>query len=104
MKQGLMRHVVLFKFTEETKEGVVKGLVEDFQQLEQKISEVISIESGMNESPEGLNKGMTHCFIVTFRTDSDRDMYLVHPEHLLFVDQLKPYLEDVCVVDFWAKS
>jgi hypothetical protein len=59
-------------------------------------------EWGKNTSPENLNQGLTHCFLVTFSSDKDRDTYLVHPDHKAFVEVLKPHLDKVTVLDYWA--
>jgi hypothetical protein len=63
------------------------------------------LEWGRNSSPEGLNDGFTHCFIVSFAGSEGRDAYLPHPDHLAFCRRwLDPSLEKVCVVDFAANS
>jgi hypothetical protein len=51
-----------------------------------------------------LDKGFTHGYILTFRSEKDRDAYLVHPEHQAFVDIVKPVVADVFVIDFWGKT
>jgi hypothetical protein len=58
---------------------------------------------GINVSPEGLDKGFTHCFILTFKSEKDRDAYLVHPDHKAFGGLVGPVLDDVFVIDFWAR-
>ncbi len=58
------------------------------------------LEWGTNNSPEGLNQGFTHCFLVTFESKDDRDAYLPHPAHQEFVTLLRPYLKEALVVDF----
>ena len=60
-------------------------------------------EWGLNNSPEGLNKGLTHCFFVTFDTEEGRAAYLPHPAHKAFVSLLGAHLEDVLVLDYWTK-
>jgi len=50
-----------------------------------------------------LNKGLTHCFFVTFHSEEDRAIYLPHPDHKAFVVVLSPHLDDVTVVDYWTK-
>ncbi len=60
-------------------------------------------EWGLNNSPEGLEKGFTHCFFLTFKSEADRAIYLPHPDHKAFGSVLKPYLEDVLVIDYWTK-
>ena len=100
----LLRHVVLFTFKAEATPEQVDGIVQAFGELPSQISQIHSYEWGTNNSPEGLNKGHTHCFLVTFKTAADRDAYLPHAAHQAFVAKLKPLLEDVTVVDYWAKD
>ena len=97
---GPIRHVVHFKFKKEATADQVKKVTDEFAALKQKIDAVDSLESGTNSSPEGLNKGFTHCWIVSFKTAKDRDAYLVHPAHKAFVEILKPVLDEAMVVDF----
>lgn len=99
----LLRHVVLFKFKEEATEQQINDIVKAFGELPSKIDEIHSYEWGKNNSPEGLSKGFEHCFFVTFKSEEDRDAYLPHPAHQAFVKELKPILDDVTVVDYWAQ-
>lgn len=101
-EEKLLRHIVLFTFNDDATKAQVKEIVEAFGQLPQKIKEIHAYEWGTNNSPEGLNKTHTHCFLVTFKTEEDRDAYLPHPAHKEFVAKLKPILKDVTVVDYWA--
>jgi len=97
-----LRHVVLFKFKETASPEDVKSVEEAFAALENKIPQVRAYEWGINNNPEGLHKGFTHCFLVTFNSEEDREVYLPHPAHQAFVALLTPYLEDVLVVDYWT--
>lgn len=99
----LLRHVVMFKFKEDATPSQVDEIVKAFGELPTKIKEIHSYEWGTNNSPEGLNKGLTHCFLVTFKTEMDREAYLPHAEHQAFVAKLKPILDDVAVIDYWAQ-
>jgi len=102
-KQERLRHVVLFTFKPEATTTQINDLIEAFKLLPSKISEIQEFEWGTDNSPEGLSKGHTHCFLVTFASEKDRDAYLPHPVHQEFVSKLKPLLADVTVVDYWAK-
>jgi hypothetical protein len=97
---GPIRHVVHFKFKAEATPAQIESVVKAFAGLKSKISAVESIEWGTNVSPEGLNKGFTHCWIVSFKNAADRDTYLKHADHTAFVGILKPIMEDALVVDF----
>ena len=97
---GPIRHVVHFKFKKEATPEQVEKITEEFAALKKKIAEVDSLEWGTNSSPEGMDKGFTHCWIVSFKTAKDRDAYLVHPAHKAFVEILLPILDEAIVVDF----
>ena len=99
------RHVVLFKFREHTNEKTLQSIENAFGELAAKLPFVTGFEWGRNSSPEKLDRGFTHCFIVSFREEADRDAYLPHPDHQAFCRQyLDPNLEEVCVVDFRARE
>ena len=102
--QGKLHHVVCFKFKSSATPQDIQNVEEAFKQLKHKILQVVSLEWGTNVSPEQRNKGFTHCFLLSFNTDKDRDAYLEHPEHKAFGKIVGPVLEDVLVIDFWAKD
>lgn len=96
-----LRHVVIFKFKATSTPADIQKIENAFSKLPSQIKEIEAYEWGLNNSPEGLNKGFTHCFLVTFNNEEDRDIYLPHPAHKAFVDILSPHLEDVMVIDYW---
>jgi hypothetical protein len=98
-----LRHVVLLKFKEASSAADVQNVEAAFEALPSEIKEIKDFEWGLNNSPEGLNKGFTHCFFVTFASEEDRSIYLPHPAHQAFVSVLSPHLEDVLVFDYWTK-
>lgn len=98
-----LRHVVLFKFKDTSTEQQVQTVVDAFAALPQQIDVIKEFEYGNNNSPEGLNDGLTHCFLVTFDSEKGRDIYLPHPAHKAFVETLRPHLDRVLVVDYWAQ-
>lgn len=102
-KKGELFHVVSLKFKPgATPEQI--GLVEQsFASLKEKIPGIKSLKWGTNVSPEKHDKGFTHCFVLSFATDKDRDAYLVHDDHKAFGKVLGPVMDDVFVIDFWAK-
>jgi hypothetical protein len=96
----MIRHIVLLKFTEEATVERRDRLCAAFAGLAEQIPQVRSLEWGLNVSPEGLDKGFTHCFALAFEDEAARDAYLPHPAHLAFVGDLKPWLADVLVIDY----
>ena len=97
-----LRHVVLFKFKDSSSKADVQKLVDEFRGLSKKIPFIADFEYGVNNSPEGLNEGLTHCFLVTFKNEKDRDAYIPHAAHKAFVEVLMPHLEKAVVVDYVA--
>ena len=101
--EGDYRHVVFFKFNDGASAEQVAGIEQAFVELAGKVETVTGFEWGTNVSPENLNDGFTHCFLVTFKDKAGLDVYLPHPEHEAFVSKLKPLLDKVCVLDYVAK-
>lgn len=100
--EKMLRHVVMFQFKESSSEKDVQSVVDAFRALPDKIPEIRDFEYGTNNSPEGLNQGLTHCFLLTFHSEKDREVYLPHPAHKEFGKVLRPHLEKVTVIDYWA--
>ncbi len=100
----LLRHVVLFKFKDGSSVSQIKSVENAFRSLPAKIKEIKSLEWGTNNSPENINQGFTHCFFVSFKSEKDREAYLPHPAHKAFGEVLKPYLDKVLVIDYWAEK
>jgi Stress responsive A/B Barrel Domain len=102
-QQALLRHVVMFGWKDGTDTTDINKIVAAIKELPSKISAIKSFEWGTNNSPEGINNGLTHCFLLTFSSEADRDAYLVHPAHKAFVSLLKPAPDKITVLDYWAK-
>ena len=103
-QKPVLRHVVTFKFKDGTSDADIRKIENAFRELPAKIKEIKEFEFGTNNSPENLNQGFTHCFLVTFASEKDREVYLPHPAHLAFVEVLKPHLDKVFVIDYWQKK
>jgi hypothetical protein len=98
-----LRHVVLFAFMDSATVQQIDAVVADFGRLKELIPGITAYEWGTNVSPEGLNQGFTHCFTLTFGSEEDRNIYLLHAAHQAFVDTLGAVLEKSLVVDYWAQ-
>ncbi|MFH1737397.1 MAG: Dabb family protein [bacterium] len=102
--QKAVRHVVAFKFKDSASAEAIQEVNDAFANLKNEIPFILSYEAGTNVSPEKLDKGFTHCYILTFKNQEDRDAYLPHPAHKAFGQRLHPILEDVFVIDFEASA
>ena len=98
-----LQHVVCFKFKTTATAQDIKQVEEAFQALKQKIPQVVALEWGTNISKEKRDKGFTHCFVLSFKSEKDRDTYIEHSEHKAFGKIVGPVLDDVFVIDFWSK-
>jgi hypothetical protein len=104
VRKGKLVHMVSFKFKETASKEQIKQVEDAFRDLKKKIKQIQSYEWGTNVSPEKHDKGFTHAFILTFKSDKDRDTYIEHPDHKAFGKMLGPILADVFVIDFWAEK
>ncbi|MGO8926870.1 MAG: Dabb family protein [Limisphaerales bacterium] len=100
---GKLQHVVCFKFKTTATAQDIKQVEVAFEALKRKIPQVVTLEWGTNVSKEKRDKGFTHCFVLSFRSEQDRDTYVEHPEHKAFGKLVGPMLDDVFVIDFWSK-
>ncbi len=105
-QEKVLRHVVLFKFKETSSREDIQQVVDAFRALPSKIPQIADFEYGLNNSPEGLDRGFTHCFLLTFRSEEDRAAYLPHPDHQAFARLLRPHLAEdgVLVIDYWTNQ
>ncbi len=101
---GVLRHIVLFKFKDDATPEQVKKIEDAFRQLPKRIDTIKDFEWGTDNSPEMIAQGFTHCFVVTFADEKGRGAYLPHAAHKEFVDLLKPHLDKVLVIDYFAKD
>ena len=103
IKEKPVRHVVLFKFKDDAKQEDVDRLNKSFHALAASIPVIKDFEWGINDSPENFHQDFTHCYLVTFDSEEDRDsIYSPHPAHQAFVKSLDGHLEKVFVVDYWT--
>ena len=98
---AVLRHIVYFQFTSEEN---AREVTDAFIGLKDKIDLIKGFEWGTNVSKEGLDKGFTHAFTLTFHSQADLDAYIVHTAHQAFVAQLDGKVADVCVFDYWTPS
>ena len=101
---GTLKHVVAFKFKPEATPEQIKQVEAAFEGLKAKIPEVKALEWGTNVSPEKRDKGFTHCWVLSFASEKDRDAYSVHPAHKAFGALVGPVVADIFVIDFWATN
>ncbi|KPM38438.1 hypothetical protein AK830_g8132 [Neonectria ditissima] len=105
-------HIVLFQYKADMSATEVKArpqkVNDEFFTLKRRcvhpttrIPYIVSLKGGVDNSPEGLQGGITHAFVVEFASAEDRDYYVtMDPAHLGFVKGLGDLLEKAQVIDF----
>ena len=76
--RGLLRHVVSMKFKDSVTAEQRSDVAARFSKLQDKIPEIADFEWGTDVSVDGLSEGITHVFLMTFKSAKDRNAYLIH--------------------------
>ncbi len=97
----IIRHVVLVRFKQDTD---VPKIFTALKSLQAKIPGIVSISTGKDNSPEGLQRGNTHGFTLDFVDAAARDAYLPHPEHqkvgAMIVASAESGIDGITVMDW----
>jgi Stress responsive A/B Barrel Domain len=99
-----LRHVVLFGFGEAQSPAAITEVIRRFAALKDLVPGIDDFEWGENSSPEGLNQGHSHAFLLTFANSQARDAYLVHPDHAAFGTWVQPFVSRVTVLDYQVEG
>jgi hypothetical protein len=80
-KPGLIKHIVLFRYNDGVSADQKKQIRNRFLSLAQECQRggkpyVISIETGGQNSGEGVDQELEQGFIVTFKSEGDRNYYV----------------------------
>ena len=95
-----VKHIALVKFKEGTTPEQIDDLFNQLLDLSENVDGIEDYVSGENSSPEGLNKGYTHGFVMSFHDAAARDAYLAHPDHEKVKTTFIPLIDDIVVFDF----
>jgi hypothetical protein len=82
-RRGAVRNIVLFRYRPGTSEADLQQVRDRFHALQSSHRDgepyILGIESGHQNSPEGLGQGFQRAFIVSFASEGDRNYYLGEP-------------------------
>ena len=95
-----IKHIALFKFKEGTTEEQIQKSFDELIELSENVPGIEEYVAGANNSQEGMNKGYTHGFVMTFTDAAARDAYIPHPEHERVKSFVLPLIEEAVVFDF----
>ena len=97
-----IQHMVLLKFKPKISPEKISELFSHLAELQQLIPGITYFAGGPYSSPEGLNQGYTHGFLMTFESVAARDAYLPHPEHERVKAALIACVDGAIAFDFEA--
>ncbi|MBS0981629.1 Dabb family protein [Gluconobacter cerinus] len=113
---GIVRHMVMFRYKKDATTAQRAEVSGRFLHLAQDSRRpdgrpvVVSIETGFQNSGEGVEGGLQQAFLVTFRSEGDRNYYVgkpvvtdpafFDPAHEAFKEFAGPYLDKVMVFDY----
>lgn len=95
-----IQHMVLLKFKESVAQSEIDDLFTQLEELKDLIGGILHFSGGAYSSPEGMNKGFTHGFLMTFESAEARDIYLPHAEHERVKSAVLPLVDDAIAFDF----
>jgi hypothetical protein len=84
---------VLLRFRTDLAEGAIEAIFQELRCFRQSIPGITGFQGRAYNASEGLAKGFTHRFTVTFADAAARDAYLPHPFRQSVVGRLMPMLE-----------
>lgn len=93
MPQALI-HLVLLRFRVDITDVEITSIFNELRVLTRQIGGISNFVAGSNCSPEGFSQNFNHAFIMKFKSEADRDTYLVHPKHQKLAAKLIDSLED----------
>ena len=77
----MIRYIVLIKFKPEISEAAVAAIFADLHDIQKILPGVLSITFGRSESPEQIERGFMHGFVVDFASWDALQVYQDHPDH-----------------------
>ena len=97
----MVKHIVLLKLKEGVRTEQTQAVLEGLQGLKRKLTGIVEVTGGDNNSPEGKSNGYGWGFVMTFEDEAARDAYLPHPDHkAVSAETIRPIVDDVMVFDY----
>ncbi|EBA02829.1 hypothetical protein RB2150_18282 [Rhodobacterales bacterium HTCC2150] len=84
----MIRHIVLTKFNADTTEEKIAAIYAELAALVEKLSGAHGFTGGRSSSPEQIERGYKHGFVIDFDSWADLKTYAEHPEHKALGAQL----------------
>lgn len=99
----MIRHIVLIKFKEETDEAVINTLFANLATLTEKLAGASGFTGGRSKSPEQIERGYMHGFVIDFDSWDALSTYQEHPDHIVvskgLVENAQGGIDGILVLD-----
>lgn len=99
----MIRHIVFIKFKPEISDAEIAAIFDELYAIKDKLPGVLSITSGKSESPEQMERGYMHGFVVDFVDWDALQAYQDHPDHKILGGKLVANavagIDDILVFD-----
>lgn len=80
----MIQHIVLLRLRPEISDAAIADLFAELHGIRGKLSGILAITAGKSESPEQMERGYLHGFVVEFTDWAALQAYQDHPEHKAF--------------------
>jgi heme-degrading monooxygenase HmoA len=91
-------HIAIFKWKTSVKESDIETALNEVEALQNKISGIIEISTGKNQSRYG--EGYTHVVLVKGDSKKAIEAYRKHPDHQIVASRIEAMEEHGIGVDF----
>jgi hypothetical protein len=98
----MIEHIVLIRVKDSATDESIEAARRAVEAMRREIDGVESVVWGPSNSPEGLEQGYTHGFIVRLRDEAARDAYSPHPAHERVAHAVDGIADAVLVFDIPA--
>ncbi|PPC79369.1 hypothetical protein WH50_19250 [Pokkaliibacter plantistimulans] len=95
----MVQHKLFVRFKPDVTELQIDHVCQSLAELAHSLSSIPAFRYGTNISPENLNKGLNHYFLLTFKDETERNRYLIHPGHKALQEVFDPMIDDIMVFD-----
>ena len=84
----MIRHIVLIKFREDVADSDIDAVFQEAHQFKERVDGIVAVSSGRSDSPEKIERGYMHGFIVDFKDWDAHKAYNDDPQHGAFEEKV----------------
>ena len=99
----MIRHIVLTKFEPTVAEATISTIYQGLADLTEKLDGAENFTGGRSQSPEQIERGYMHGFVIDFKDWQALEIYAEHPEHKALgaslVDSAQGGIDGILVLD-----